>query len=71
MLVAISGDILDMREMARRFGLISIVMDGLKKAQEGLTTLEELRWVVPLEQTRSSVQYELKQKQEGDNAVLA
>ncbi len=49
MVLAISGDTLDVREEARRYGLMSLVMGGLYKVEQGATTLEELRRVVPLE----------------------
>ena len=71
MVLAISGDTLNVREKARQLGLMSLVTDGLNKVQQGVTTLEELRRVVPLEQIRSTVQYELNKKNEEDQAVLA
>jgi len=44
--------------MARRSGLMSMVQDGLNKVQQGITTLEELRRVVPLDQIRNYTAYE-------------
>ena len=45
------------REIARRTGLMSMVEDGLNKVHQGITTLEELRRVVPLEQIRHYIAY--------------
>ncbi len=47
----------NVREMARRTGLMSMVEDGLNKVQQGITTLEELRRVVPLDQIRYYAAY--------------
>ena len=43
----------EIRESAIELGLASLVGDALRKVYEGLTTLEELRRVVPVEQIRS------------------
>ena len=41
------------RDSAMEHGLASLVEDALRKVYAGLTTLEELRRVVPVEQIRS------------------
>jgi type IV pilus assembly protein PilB len=56
--LAIHKDPGNVREMARRTGLMSMVEDGLNKVQQGITTLEELRRVVPLDQIRYYTNYE-------------
>ncbi|MEE8350557.1 MAG: ATPase, T2SS/T4P/T4SS family [Acidobacteriota bacterium] len=71
MLLAIGGETLDVREKARRSGLMSLVTDGLTKVEKGLTTLEELRRVVPLEQVRATIEYEMKKKNQEGEADLA
>ncbi len=48
----------NVREIARRTGLMSMVEDGLNKVQQGITTLEELRRVVPLDQIRNYTAYQ-------------
>ena len=56
--LAIHRDPGNVREMARRSGLMSMVEDGLNKVQQGITTLEELRRVVPLDQIRYYTNYQ-------------
>jgi len=56
--LAIHRDPGNVREMARRTGLMSMVEDGLNKVQQGITTLEELRRVVPLDQIRIYTAYQ-------------
>ena len=58
MVLAIGENILELRDHARRSGLMSLVTDGINKVEQGATTLEELRRVVPLEQIRAAVQFE-------------
>ncbi|TDI17359.1 MAG: type II/IV secretion system protein [Acidobacteria bacterium] len=61
-ILAIHNDPGSVREMARRTGLMSLVEDGLNKVQQGITTLEELRRVVPLDQIRNYTAYESEKK---------
>ena len=56
--LAIHNEPGNVRNIARRTGLMSMVKDGLNKVQQGVTTLEELRRVVPLEQIRNYTAYE-------------
>ena len=64
--LAIHNDPASVREIARRTGLMSMVEDGLNKVQQGITTLEELRRVVPLDQIRNYVAYQYgKEKPKG------
>ncbi|MCH6570706.1 MAG: Flp pilus assembly complex ATPase component TadA, partial [Acidobacteria bacterium] len=56
--LAIHNDPGNVREIARRTGLMSMVEDGLNKVEQGITTLEELRRVVPLDQIRNYVAFE-------------
>ena len=56
--LAIHNDPGSVREIARRTGLMSMVEDGLNKVQQGITTLEELRRVVPLDQIRNYINFE-------------
>ena len=56
--LAIHNDPGNVREIARRTGLMSMVEDGLRKVQQGITTLEELRRVVPLDQIRNYMNFE-------------
>jgi type IV pilus assembly protein PilB len=56
--LAIHNDPGNVREIARRTGLMSMVEDGLNKVQQGITTLEELRRVVPLDQIRNYMNFE-------------
>ena len=56
--LAIHNDPGKVREIARRTGLMSMVEDGLNKVEQGITTLEELRRVVPLDQIRNYVAFE-------------
>ena len=56
--LAIHNDPGNVREIARRTGLMSMVEDGLNKVQQGITTLEELRRVVPLDQIRNYINFE-------------
>ena len=56
--LAIHNDPGSVREIARRTGLMSMVEDGLNKVQQGITTLEELRRVVPLDQIRNYMNFE-------------
>jgi type IV pilus assembly protein PilB len=62
--LAIHNEPGNVREMARRTGLMSMVKDGLDKVQQGITTLEELRRVVPLDQIRNYTAYESQKKRE-------
>ena len=57
-ILAIHNDPGNVREIARRTGLMSMVEDGLNKVQQGITTLEELRRVVPLDQIRNYIAFE-------------
>ena len=52
-ILAISNLEGDIREVARRTGLMPMVGDALNKVAQGITTLEELRRVLPLEQIRN------------------
>ena len=56
--LAIHNEPGNVREIARRTGLMSMVEDGLNKVQQGITTLEELRRVVPLDQIRKYTAYQ-------------
>ena len=56
--LAIHNDPGSVREIARRTGLMSMVEDGLNKVQQGITTLEELRRIVPLDQIRNYMNFE-------------
>ena len=73
--LAIGGEIQELRDQARGAGLMSLVTDGMSKAEQGATTLEELRRVVPLEQIRAAVQFAskdlLNKKNTEDETVLA
>jgi type IV pilus assembly protein PilB len=73
--LAIGGEIQELRDQARGAGLMSLVTDGISKAEQGATTLEELRRVVPLEQIRAAVQFaskdRLNKKNTEDETVLA
>jgi len=57
-ILAIHNDPGNVRKIARRTGLMSMVEDGLNKVEQGITTLEELRRVVPLDQIRNYVAFE-------------
>lgn len=56
-ILAINNDEANVRDVARRSGLMPMVADGLEKVKKGLTTLEELRRTVPLEQIRAYIQF--------------
>ncbi|MDA2937724.1 Flp pilus assembly complex ATPase component TadA [Acidobacteria bacterium AH-259-A15] len=56
-ILAIANEEGDVRTMARRSGLMPLVEDGLQKVQQGTTTLEELRRVLPLDQIRAYTRY--------------
>jgi hypothetical protein len=72
MMLAISGESRDMREQAMRSGLMPLVVDGLRKVEQGVATLEELRRVVPLDQIRAVGQEEqLAQKNKEEETLLA
>ena len=71
MMLAISGESRDMREQAMRSGLMPLVVDGLRKVEQGVTTLEELRRVVPLDQIRAVGQEQLAQKNKEEETLLA
>jgi hypothetical protein len=60
-----------MREQAMRSGLMPLVVDGLRKVEQGVTTLEELRRVVPLDQIRAVGQEQLAQKNKEEETLLA
>ncbi len=62
MILAISNLEGDIREVARRTGLMPMVGDALNKVAQGITTLEELRRILPLEQIRN---YNLYNREEG------
>jgi len=54
-----------------RSGLMPLVVDGLRKVEQGVTTLEELRRVVPLDQIRAVGQEQLAQKNKEEETLLA
>ena len=61
-ILAMGRDPANVRKVARGSGLMSLVADGLNKVHQGLTTLEELRRVVPLDQIRAYVNYYAQKK---------
>ena len=71
MMLAISGESRDMREKAMRSGMMPLVVDGLRKVEQGVTTLEELHRVVPLDQIRAVGQEQLAQKNKEEETLLA
>ena len=56
---------------AMRSGSMPLVVDGLRKVEQGVTTLEELRRVVPLDQIRAVGQEQLAQKNKEEETLLA
>ncbi len=71
MMLAISGESRDVREKAMGSGLMPLVVDGLRKVEQSLTTLEELRRVVPLDQIRAVGKHQSEQKNKEKETLLA
>jgi type II secretory ATPase GspE/PulE/Tfp pilus assembly ATPase PilB-like protein len=61
-LISAGADENEIRRSAVELGLNSLVEDALRKVYDGLTTLEELRRVVPVEQIRTQSGYYLSQQ---------